>query len=379
MVVKMAGSRPFGLKIPPSLDLNYLTDSQSSSATSSPLSSPELHPTTSYSARNLALAMLRQGGLPGLAERRGSEGSLSSGVCSPLASPRFSNLAIDVAQSTEIQHEDAIPSPFPFLLSRVREGARLGQGSFGQVFQADYIDEGVVGDRSQPQVPAVIKKLSTDKRGCPGQLQAFRDELTALDALDGVSSPRLMDYNLNPHRPSYLMTKADGKALNQFEGLNPETHPDPLVREQHAKKLARAILDALETFHERGFCHRDIKPDNVFLATLEDGSYKITFVDLGYATPVGKAMDTPFGNSKYTISCEDGPSAASIDLFAVGATLNAMACSGEHDVFALQPSTDFDDTHGLPTDEMFAFIKHLCNREHQTIGPVLKHDWLRLD
>jgi serine/threonine protein kinase len=283
------------------------------------------------------------------------------------------------ANSDAIQYDDSIPSPCPHLLSRVREGQRLGQGSFGQVFQADYIDDRMVGDNPQPDVPAVLKKLSTDKRGCPNQMRAFRDELTALHVLNGVSSPRLMDYDLNPQRPSYLMTKADGIALNKFDGLNPNTRPDPLAREQTAKKLTKAMLESLEAFHDRGFCHRDIKPDNVFVDTLSDGSYKIVFVDLGYATAVGKVMDTPFGNSKYTISCDDRPNAASIDLFSVGATLNALACEGEPDIFALQTFTGDDDTHKLPTDEMFAFVKYLCNGEHESISSALDHDWLRMD
>ncbi|MDH4396719.1 MAG: serine/threonine-protein kinase [Limnobacter sp.] len=386
----MAGSRPLGLQIPPVLDLDDLIPSHGtspvgsavSSAASSPIGSPFGSPQPSprpnsipSAGRTLALETLRRVdlALPGIRARRDSEGSLSSGVGSPVVSPRLSGLNTDA-----VQHDDDIPSPYPYLLSRVREGKSLGHGSFGQVFQADYIRDDVEGSNPQPNIPVVLKKLSTDKRGCPNQMRAFRDELTAMHGLNGVSSPRLMDYNLNPRSPGYLMSKADGIALNKFDGLNPETQPDPLVREQTAKKLAKAMLEALETFHGRGFCHRDIKPDNVFVDTLSDGSYKITFVDLGFTTPVDKAMEGEFGNSKYTISCDEDRSAASIDLFAVGATLNAMACSGDHDVFLLQPSTAVSDSHDLPTNDMFAFVKYLCSGEHESIAPVLNHDWLRM-
>lgn len=405
----MAGSRPLGIQIPSALDLEYLTQSEGSSRSSAnqsscdspnsalssaasskagsqagsrvgsplsiPLCSPRLNPIPSV-GRVLALEALRRVdlALPSLRLRRDSESSVSSGVLSPVESIRMGGLAADT-----VLHVDDIPSPYPDLLSRVRQGRPMGQGSFGQVFEADYIEDGQADDKSQANVPAVLKKLSNDKRGYPNQMRAFRDELTAMHSLNGVSSPRLMDYSLNPRSLGYLMSKADGIALNKFDGLNPESHPDPLIREQTAKKLAKAMLEALETFQEQGFCHRDIKPDNVFVDTLSDGSYKITFVDLGYTTPVNKVMDSPFGNSKYTISCDDNRSAASIDLFAVGATLNAMACDGAPDVFALQSSTGDDDIHNLPTHEMFAFIKYLCSGTHESITPALNHDWLKPD
>lgn len=377
-------ARASGLHPPSALDLDSLTQSDSS-APSSPETNVRVSPMVS-AGRTLALGNVRRLNLalPDFRLRRDSESSLSSGVCSPIASPfaspRVGDLDSGRVEAEGVVHDEFIASPCPSLLSRVREGKRLGAGSFGQVFQADYrSDEEALAQDPLPQVPLVLKKLSVDKRSRPGGLRAFKDELAAMHTLNGVSSPRLMDYSLNPLHPRYLMTRAEGVALNAFDGFDAQLHPEPLVREQTAKKLAKAMLDALNQIQSRGYCHRDIKPDNVFVKTLEDGSYKITFVDLGFTTPVSKVMDTHFGNSKYTLSCEIERSAAAIDLYSVGASLYAMAGGGELDPFVLQPSTDEVDTHSLPTDEMFAFVKFLCSGEHESIAPALNHQWLKPD
>ncbi len=67
----------------------------------------------------------------------------------------------------------------------------------------------------------------------------------------------------------YLEGHTLGQEINQLGPLEPKT-----VRE-----IAERILDALEVVHRAGLLHRDIKPDNVFLA--DDG--RVVLIDFGSA------------------------------------------------------------------------------------------------
>jgi len=55
------------------------------------------------------------------------------------------------------------------------------------------------------------------------------------------------------------------------------------------------MMDALETAHSKGICHRDMKPDNVFM----DEKYTLKLGDWGYGASIFKhgtgLLRTPAG------------------------------------------------------------------------------------
>lgn len=69
--------------------------------------------------------------------------------------------------------------------------------------------------------------------------------------------------------------------------------------------IINQILKALEYLHERGIAHRDLKPDNILITSLAEGS-RVVLSDFGAATVVThqgsqqQRMMTQIGTLEYT-------------------------------------------------------------------------------
>ena len=55
------------------------------------------------------------------------------------------------------------------------------------------------------------------------------------------------------------------------------------IPEEQAKQLMLPILDGLRAVHAKGFLHRDIKPQNIYLARLDSGGVRPILLDFGAA------------------------------------------------------------------------------------------------
>ena len=86
--------------------------------------------------------------------------------------------------------------------------------------------------------------------------------------------------------------EANGTAylvMDYYEGLSLAEYLDQQggrIAEEHAKQLLLPILDGLRALHAKGFLHRDVKPQNIYLARTEGGGVRPILMDFGTARQV---------------------------------------------------------------------------------------------
>ena len=125
----------------------------------------------------------------------------------------------------------------------------------------------------------------------------------------------------------------DGTAylvMELLEGQSLEARADSgwRVTERQFLAIADAVLDVLDAAHTNGVVHRDIKPDNLFIARDETGAERIKVLDFGLArllegrstTTYGIAIGTPSFMSPEQASGRNDEIDGRTDLFALAAS-----------------------------------------------------------
>lgn len=208
--------------------------------------------------------------------------------------------------------------PGELLADKYRIEALLGQGGMGAVFRAMNVDLGR---------PVAIKVLRSHLAHDPDTVARFRQEARAAAAIGHPSIIDVLD----------LGRTADGAEFIVMEYLRGESLGAKLAREGRLSvpatlAITRGILDALEAAHACGITHRDLKPDNIFLAAppvslvkvLDFGISKLaTGQEEGIQTATGALMGTPAYMAPEQAQGQKsvGPPA---DLYALGVILYEM-------------------------------------------------------
>jgi len=169
----------------------------------------------------------------------------------------------------------------------------LGEGAMGVVYLGEHT---LMGRRAAIKV--LLPEVSHDEE----VVARFFNEAKAATVIphDGI----VKIYDLGYHN--------DGRAYIVMEYLDGETLGDRLRREgripvEQACAIVRQIADALAAAHAEGVVHRDLKPDNIFIAAdpeapnghcvkiLDFGIAKLASrrVDAGFHTRIGRLLGTP--------------------------------------------------------------------------------------
>jgi len=193
--------------------------------------------------------------------------------------------------------------------------AVLGEGGMATVYDATHVD---LGERR-----VALKVLHPDLARRADIVDRFRSEARAVSALDHPAVVTVTDFGREPDGTVYfVMEKLKGQPLDRWVERTQPSY----------SRIVTAIIEALDGLsfaHERKLVHRDLKPQNLFIATDASGAEKTKLLDFGIAkvlsaerttTEDGMLLGTPHYMSPEQIKTPgkvDGRS----DIYSMGATL----------------------------------------------------------
>jgi hypothetical protein len=183
----------------------------------------------------------------------------------------------------------------------------VGQGGMGVVYEATQISL---------QRTIALKLLAAELSEDPSFRERFRREGLLQAALDHPHIIPVYEAGESPHGLFLAMRLVRGPDLKRMLRRG-------ALDERRALRILGQVADALDTAHEAGLTHRDIKPQNVLVAG-RDHAY---LADFGLTkAPGGDSLTTSgqfVGTVNYTapeVIRGEGSSAAS-DVYAMGAVL----------------------------------------------------------
>ena len=148
-------------------------------------------------------------------------------------------------------------------ISHYRVLELLGQGGMGEV----YLVEDLRLHRK-----AALKLISAELTRHEERRARFVQEATLAASIDHPHIAAIYDIDQADGRTFIVMEYVEGQSLRALLRTAP-------LKPRRAIELAMQIADALAKVHERGVVHRDLKPDNVLVAT---GGYA-KVIDFGIA------------------------------------------------------------------------------------------------
>jgi serine/threonine protein kinase len=147
--------------------------------------------------------------------------------------------------------------------------AKIGEGGFGSVFRAVHPLIGKV---------VAIKVLHRRYSAQPEMVRRFVAEARAVNQIRHRNIIDIFAFGqLEDGRHYYVMEYLEGVTLEQHI-----TQSGPMSLGESILILRR-LARALDAAHAKGIAHRDLKPDNVFMAIDEDGGCQPKLLDFGIA------------------------------------------------------------------------------------------------
>ena len=198
--------------------------------------------------------------------------------------------------------------------------ALIGRGGMGAVFAARHVD-----DRKKRAAVKVLVPIAGEmKAERADRMGRFQREAAAMERLTHPNIVQIYDFVRERDGSLYLaMEFLEGPSLSKILKARGNL---PL---REAIDYCLPVLSALEAAHKLGVIHRDIKPDNIVLATVQDGKQqveRIKVVDFGVArlkgdsvTDAGQALGTPVYMAPE--QAQGGDIDERVDIYGIGAVL----------------------------------------------------------
>jgi serine/threonine-protein kinase len=158
------------------------------------------------------------------------------------------------------------------LAGRYRVDGVLGTGGMARVYRGEHV---------AMAKPVAIKVLHTALEQNEEAVIRFQREAVASGRLDHPNIVTVMDFGVLDTGALYLVMEAlDGESLGQ------RIARDKRLPWRDALRIIRGVLLGLGHAHERDVVHRDIKPDNIYLAS-KNGEEVVKVLDFGIAKVLG--------------------------------------------------------------------------------------------
>ena len=194
----------------------------------------------------------------------------------------------------------------------------LGRGGVGSVFEAERIADGEL---------FALKRLDRATTKDHVAVSRFAREVRAANAARSEHIVRIVDVGTDDGCPFLLMERLHG------EDLGARLQRSGRIPPHEAVEIVRQILSGLQGAHVSGVVHRDLKPDNIFLAERIGSPSCVKILDFGMSkiqppgttiplalTRSGVAVGTPLYMSPEQAAARSDVDARS-DLYSVGAIL----------------------------------------------------------
>ena len=161
---------------------------------------------------------------------------------------------------------------------RYRVDSVLGKGGMGRVYRGEHTGIGRA---------VAIKVLHADLGRNKEAAARFQREAIASGRLDHPNIVGVSDSGVLEDGCPYLVME-----VLEGEELGKRLEREKRIPWPEAIEIMRGVLSGLRHAHERGVVHRDIKPDNVFLAN-KDGEVVVKLLDFGIAKLYQGSSDDP--------------------------------------------------------------------------------------
>lgn len=197
----------------------------------------------------------------------------------------------------------------------------LGVGGMGRVYQARHCEL---------ETLVAIKIMASALSNDPEAVERFKREAKAMARVQHPNAVRVLDYGVEQGDCYLIMEFLQGETLRERLARAGRPPLETLIR------YAEQVFAVLEFMHRQNITHRDLKPDNIFLARSETtGEDVVKVLDFGIAkiqtatvvnmTTEGTMMGTPRYMSPE--QCRGGQIDGRADLYSMGVVLYEM-CAG---------------------------------------------------
>src|SRR5690606_27185431 len=187
--------------------------------------------------------------------------------------PRLSCRAMSSEAAT--LHDAPDPMIGKVLDERYRIEEPLGQGGIGRVYKARHL---ILGRH------VALKVLLAQYESIPVLQERFRREAEALAALSHPNIVTVTDFGVFEAMPYLAMELLEGEDLARL--IDRE-----IIEPKRAFGILRQVLRALAYAHSRELVHRDLKPHNIWVCVLGDGTDHVEVLDFGLARFLGDSAN----------------------------------------------------------------------------------------